>query len=85
MLGSYQTARSLIFAQARPLVQAANMGLAYSATDTAISVAVILAPLIASQLYTRVPLWIYSFSLVGILAMLIISIFWLPVQSQEII
>lgn len=77
LLGSYRTARSLASAQGRELVHARNMGIAYGLIETTSALAVILAPVFASYLYTNQPSSIYSVSLflilLGIGAMLLFS------------
>ncbi|HCC78151.1 MAG: hypothetical protein A2X25_04900 [Chloroflexi bacterium GWB2_49_20] len=59
LLGGYRAARMMIFAQVRPLIHQAQMGLAYGLTDTVNSLAVIMAPLLAGWLYTRNPVSVY--------------------------
>jgi len=52
-------ARSLIYAQVRPLIHPAQMGLAYGVAETASALAVMLAPLLAGVLYTQDPGRVY--------------------------
>jgi MFS family permease len=69
LLGGYRSARSLIYAQVRPLIHPAQMGLAYGVAETFSSLAVMLAPLLAGILYTRGPAVVYpvSLALVGVM------------------
>ena len=54
LLGGYRSVRSLIYAQIRPLIHPAQMGLAYGVAETFNSLAVILAPLLAGvSVYPR--------------------------------
>ena len=55
LLGGFRSARSLIYAQVRPLIHPAQMGLAYGVTETFSALAVMLAPLLAGVLYTQKP------------------------------
>ncbi len=78
MLGGYRAARSFIYAQARPLVHPAQMGLAYGVAETFNSLSMTLAPLLAGVLYTQSPVGVYPFSLVLFGAAIIISIIFTP-------
>jgi hypothetical protein len=81
LLGGYRSARSLIYAQIRPLIHPAQMGLAYGVAETFSSLAVMLAPLLAGALYTRDPALVYpvSVGLVGV--MVIVSGIFVPRQA----
>ncbi len=69
ILGGYRSARSLIFAQVRPLIHSAQMGLAYGVAETLNSLAIMLAPLLAGVLYTQEPGKVYwvSAGLIGVM------------------
>jgi hypothetical protein len=75
LLGGYRAARSFIYAQARPLVHPAQMGLAYGVAETFNSLSMTLAPLLAGVLYTRAPVGVYpvSLGLVGVAILLTIA------------
>jgi len=75
LLGGYRAARSFIYAQARPLVHPAQMGLAYGVAETFNSLSMTLAPLLAGVLYTRAPVVVYpvSLGLVGVAILLSIA------------
>jgi MFS family permease len=75
MLGGYRAARSFIYAQARPLVHPAQMGLAYGVAETFNSLSMALAPLLAGVLYTQSPVVVYpvSLGLVGVAVLLTIA------------
>ena len=78
LLGGYRACRSLIYAQIRPLVHEAQMGLAYGMAETFSSMAMMLSPLLAGLLYTRDPVIVYPISL-GLVGMgLVISAFFIP-------
>jgi hypothetical protein len=83
MLGGYRAARSFIYAQARPLVHPAQMGLAYGVVETFNSLSMSLAPLLAGILYTQSPVGVYPFSLALLGAVLIISIVFTPHQLVD--
>jgi len=80
LLGSYQTARSMTIAQARPLVKAANMGLAYGIVETINSSAAILAPPLAGFLYTQNPDTLYKTSFFLIIGVIMITLLFSPVK-----
>ena len=52
LLGGYRSARSVIYAQIRPLIHPAQMGLAYGIAETFSAFGVMLAPLLAGVLYS---------------------------------
>ncbi len=83
LLGSYRTARSLASAQGRELVDAKNMGMAYGLIETTTSLAVILAPILASYLYANNPVSIYSVSLILIVLGLILMLLFAPIKLQK--
>ncbi len=85
LMGSYQTARSLASAQARPLVSPEVMGIAYGFVETAASLSIILAPPLAGYLYARDPVLIYPIGLVAILAGLLLTLFFSPVRRTDVI
>lgn len=78
LLGGYRTARMMIFAQVRPLIHKAQMGLSFGITETANSLAVILAPLLAGWLYTSDPMNVYKVAFILIILSLIISFRFTP-------
>jgi MFS family permease len=84
LLGGYRAARSFTYAQARPLVHQAQMGLAYGVVETFNSLSMSLAPLLAGVLYTRSPGSVYPYSLLLLAAALVISIVFTPrVKGDE--
>ena len=85
MLGSYQTARALATAQSRTLIQSANMGIGYGLIETASASAIVFAPPLAGVLYAHNPSWIYSVGLVLIGAAFVISVFFSPIKSNDLL
>jgi DHA1 family multidrug resistance protein-like MFS transporter len=83
LLGGYRAARSFIYAQARPLVHPAQMGLAYGVAETFNSLSMTLAPLLAGVLYTRTPVLVYPVTLGLMGGVIILSIALTPHQSKE--
>jgi len=83
LLGSYQTARSLAIAQGRSLIEAAYMGVGYGLLETAMTIAIILAPPLAGVLYQTNPTYIYSVSLVFILMAIIITKLFSPLKTID--
>jgi MFS family permease len=81
LLGGYRSARSLIYAQVRPLIHPAQMGLAYGVVETFNSLAFILAPLLAGVLYTRQPVLVYPVTLVLVALMLLVSGIFTPRET----
>ncbi len=78
LMGGYRAARMLIFAEVRPLIHQAQMGLAYGITETVNSFTAILAPLLAGYLYTREPVSVYPVSLALIGAAILVSLLFAP-------
>ena len=83
LLGSYRTARSLATAQTRQYVQAARMGLAYSFTETVMSMSSISAPLLAGFIYDHNPEWMYSISIILLLISITTGVKLLKPVSTE--
>jgi hypothetical protein len=83
LLGGYRAARAFIYAQARPLVHPAQMGLAYGVAETFSSLSMTLAPLLAGILYTQSPLGVYPTSLALLGLVLIISLVFTPYQQGD--
>ena len=80
-VGGYRLYRSMVLAVARPLVKAADVGLAYGLVETGNALALILAPLAAGFLYDFRPHTVYMASLV-ILAITITITFFLSKKPQ---
>ncbi|MGA2490677.1 MAG: MFS transporter [Anaerolineales bacterium] len=78
LLGGYRSVRSLIYAQVRPLIHPAQMGLAYGVAETFNSLAVMLSPLLAGVLYTREPGMVYPVSIGLIAVTLVLSGIFIP-------
>jgi MFS family permease len=78
LMGGYRAARMLIFAQVRPLIHQAQMGLAYGITETVNSLTTILAPLLAGWLYTREPVSVYPVGLALIGVAMVVSLAFAP-------
>lgn len=85
LVGGYVTARSLAAAQARSLVEAGSMGLAYGLLETTSVLAIVLGPPLAGWLYALDPTSIYLTSLILICLALAASWLWMPVKSTELI
>jgi MFS family permease len=83
LLGGYRAARSFIYAQARPLVHPAQMGLAYGVAETFNSLSMTLAPLLAGVLYTQSPVVVYPVSLGLVGVALLFSIAFTPRQMVD--
>ncbi len=83
VLGGFRSARSVIYAQIRPLIHPAQMGLAYGIAETFNSLGVVLAPLLAGALYTRDPVLVYPVSIGLIAVMLIVSGIFSPREKGK--
>jgi MFS family permease len=82
VLGGFRASRSLIYAQVRPIIHTAQMGLAYGVAETFNSLAVVLAPLLAGVLYTRAPASVFPVSL-GLAAVgLVVSAIFAPREKS---
>jgi MFS family permease len=71
LLGGFRSVRALTFAQIRPLIHPAQMGLAYGVAETFSSLALVLAPLLAGVLYTRDPVLVYPVA-IGLVAVTLV-------------
>jgi MFS family permease len=78
LMGGFRAARMLIFAQVRPLIHQAQMGLAYGVTETVNSLTAILAPLLAGYLYIQDPVSVYPVSLALIGVAILVSLVFAP-------
>jgi len=83
LLGGFRSTRSLIYAQVRPLIHPAQMGLAYGVAETASALAVMLAPLLAGVLYTQDPGRVYWVSAGMIAVMMVVSGIFAPRPTME--
>jgi len=83
LLGGFRAARSFIYAQIRPLIHPAQMGLAYGVAETFTSLGMTLAPLLAGVLYMRVPVLVYPVSLGLVAIMCLVSAVFTPRHSIE--
>lgn len=84
LMGSFQTARSLAAAQARALVKASNMGLAYGMLETIGGMVIIFGPPLAGALYSINPNWPYLAGVIGCGIGLVISALFIPLKPEEI-
>lgn len=73
LLGGFRSARSVVYAQIRPLIHPAQMGLAYGIAETFNTLGIVLAPLLAGVLYTREPTLVYPVSIGLIGVMLVVT------------
>lgn len=81
LLGGFRAGRMLALAQVRPLIHQAQMGLAYGVTESANSLAMVLAPLLAGFLYDRNPASVYPLSLGLIGFALLVTALFAPRQK----
>lgn len=77
-LGGFKICKSLSMALARPLIHAAQMGVAYGFMETVSSVAIIIAPPIAGYIYQIKPELVYPISAIVIALVFLISIRLIP-------
>jgi MFS family permease len=83
LLGGYRAARAFIYAQARPLVHPAQMGLAYGVAETFNSLSMTLAPLLAGILYTRAPVIVYPITMGLTVVTILITLAFAPRQAVD--
>ncbi len=83
-IGGYRAFRAMAIAQARPLVHAAELGVAYGFVETANSVATILAPLLAGVIYEQDPILIYPLTIGLIAISLVVSLQFVLKQKQDV-
>jgi len=84
LMGSYVTARGLVIAQGRMLVQATNMGVAYGLLETVMSLAIVLGSPLAGYLYSINPNSMYSASLVLIAIGLVANLAFSPLHRRDL-
>jgi MFS family permease len=82
--GSYQTARAMVVAQGRVLVNANNIGLAYGVFETVGGIIVAVGALLSGYLSSIDPTHPYRISLIGIGFAVILSTFFIPIKASEI-
>ena len=83
LLGGFRSARSVVYAQIRPLIHPAQMGLAYGIAETFNSLGIVLAPLLAGVLYTRDPVLVYPVSIGLIAVMLVVTGVFSPKEKGK--
>jgi MFS family permease len=85
--GGYRLFRSMTLAYAKPMASLSETGLLYGSLETAASLAVIIAPILAGFLYEQDPYSIYRFSFYAIILLLAINVimmkFVLPCMHKE--
>ena len=84
LMGSYVTARGMILAQGRTLVQATNMGLAYGIIETVNALTIVFGPLLAGVLYQAKPELVYQVSAVLIGVGLVVNLLWPAVRRRDL-
>lgn len=84
LFGGFRTARLLALAQVREMIDPANMGLAYGISETVVSLATFLAPVLAGILYVQQPTSIFSLSAVLILVGLILSTWYVYARRPAV-
>lgn len=77
-LGGYRLLRVMISAFVRPLVPAAQTGLAFGMLETVNAAAIVISPLIAGFLYDRNPSWVYATAIIFIAVALSTNLVMLP-------
>ena len=85
LIGSYMTARGMVIAQGRVLVNAVNISLAYGVLETAMSIAMVLGPPAAGALYAIRPELTYSVGLLLIIIGIAANIFLSPLKIKDLI
>jgi MFS family permease len=77
--GGYRLFRSMTLAYAKPMASLSETGLLYGLLETAASLAVIIAPVLAGLLYEQDPYAIYRTSFGAILLLLALNVFMMKV------
>ncbi|NMC84467.1 MAG: MFS transporter [Anaerolineaceae bacterium] len=77
--GGYRLFRSMTLAYAKPMASLSETGLLYGLLETAASLAVIIAPVLAGLLYEQDPYSIYRTSFWAILLLLALNVFMIKV------
>jgi MFS family permease len=82
LLGGYRAMRMLFSAQILPLIHESQMGLAYGTSETILSAAIIVAPIIAGYLYEYDPMLMYPTALIATLVGIVATYFLAPRRQQ---
>jgi MFS family permease len=81
--GGYRLARSMALTYARSLVKLSEMGLAFGLVETGNAIAAIVAPVIASLIYTHNPRLVYVVGLGLISVMMAVNLALLPGRQPD--
>lgn len=73
-IGGYRLCRSMVIAIARPLINPRQTGLAYGMIETAGSIAIIIAPVLAGLLYRKQPDSMYSTAILLISMVILLNV-----------
>jgi MFS family permease len=84
-LGGYRLYRAMSVAAARPLVKAADVGLAYGLVETGNALGVILAPLAAGLLYNYRPEAVYIAGLLALVVTISLTTLLVPKRGEAVI
>jgi hypothetical protein len=82
LVGSYQTARSLIVAQGRNLINTHQINLAYGLFETIFGIVAVLASPLAGYLFSIDPTLPYRLSLFGICLSIFLSILFTKLSAR---
>lgn len=84
LMGGYMTARLLIIAQARTLMQSSQMGRAYGLLETVTATALVLGAPLAGYIYKIDPEFIYSTSIILILFGVGANLVFSPIRRKDL-
>jgi MFS family permease len=85
LLGGFRAARPMAMAQARDLVHDSQMGLSYGTMETVSAIIFIIAPPIAGFIFERDPFFVYPLAVGLIVISILVSYFFSPRKSENVI
>ena len=85
LLGGFRAARPMAMAQARDLVHDSQMGLSYGTMETVSAIIFIIAPPIAGFIFERDPFFVYPLAVGLIVLSILVSYFFSPRKSENVI
>lgn len=83
VFGGFRLARSMLLAFSREFIHFQDTGIAFGIIETAIGLAIILAPILCGIVYNQNPMKIFWVSALGIIIIGIVNIFTLPRSNER--
>ncbi len=78
LLGGFRASRAMFISQARELIPASQMGLAYGTLETVTSIITVITPIVAGYLFTPEPVRVYQIAIGLIVVSIVVSYLYSP-------